>query len=111
MKKLILILTFLAFSICTYSIKCTYSADKLINTKVEMVSIQISKNGNEYARALIKEPRTLSGIAYESSVPVMFFGESVKVAKTLKPGDTIKAIVSVREWNGSPSYTIVQVVK
>jgi hypothetical protein len=41
----------------------------------------------------------------------MFFGESVKVAKTLKPGDTIKAIVSEREWNGSPSYTIVQVVK
>jgi hypothetical protein len=101
----------IAIAILLVTIMSVQAADKIINTKVDQVTIQISKNGNEYGRALIKETRTLSGISYESTVPVMFFGDNVKIAKALKQGDNLKVIVSEKEWNGSPSYTVITAVK
>jgi len=82
------------------------AADKIINTKIDSATTAIDKNGNQYCRLIINETRKLQGISYQVSVPVMVFGSQVKQAKTLKAGDTLKAVVASREYKGNTSFTV-----
>lgn len=82
------------------------AADTMISSEVQEVKIANDKNGNEYARLTISEPRVFNGVKYNASVLCMAFGPNVQAAKQLKTGDTIKAIVSERTYNGSKNYTI-----
>jgi hypothetical protein len=84
--------------------------DVVLNAEIDSVTVALDKNGNEYVRVIISEPRTLNGTEYETTVAVMFFGETVSEAKLLKEGETLNLIANKREYRGSPSYTAIKLL-
>ena len=87
------------------------ATEKLIETKITQAVTKPDKNGNDYTRFIVQEERELNGIEYEVGIPVMSFGELVEKAKTYKEGDTVKAIVSVNEYQGRTSYNVIAFVQ
>mgnify|MGYP003572146819 FL=1 len=87
------------------------AADKILSTTVDSATTALDKNGNEYVRMIVSEPRTLSGVKYTTSVAVMAFGDQVAPAKAIAAGDNIKAIVSSREYQGRTSYTVISFIE
>jgi hypothetical protein len=92
------------------SIGIAFAQDKVLDNKIESVTIDKDKNGNEYVRFIVEEARELSGIKYNTSVAVMAFGETVQAAKSYREGQSLKAVVSSREYQGRVSYTILAFV-
>ena len=88
-----------------------FAGDVLLNTTVQSTVVGFDKNGEQYVRLIIQEQRTLQGISYEVGVPVMAFRENLQMAKAKKKGDTLKAIVQSREFQGRKSYTIVKIIE
>jgi hypothetical protein len=86
------------------------AADKMLDTTITSVTVAKDKNGAEYVRAIVADPRSLNGINYDSGAPIMFFGPTASIGKTLKAGDKIKVIVSERQFNGNTSYTALKLV-
>lgn len=85
--------------------------DTMITAKIDQVITKLDKNGNEYTRLMFTDNRELNGIKYQTTAPIMCFGEINKQAKTLKAGDTVKMIVKSQQYNGSTSYVALAVVK
>jgi hypothetical protein len=82
------------------------AADRILNDKIASVTTAIDKNGNQYVRIIVNEERKLQGVSYQVGTAVMCFGQLAAKAKTLKAGDTIKAVVASREYRGNTSYTV-----
>jgi len=111
MKKLVLFIVLLTLVLVGPVINSN-AADQLLDTKIDSASVQIDKNGNEYVRFIITETRTLNGISYDRSLPVMAFGATVSDAKAYKAGDQLKAIVSYRKLtDGRESYNVLGFAK
>lgn len=81
-----------------------WSQDLQITAIADSVTVAQGKNG-EYVRVIITEKRSLNGVSYEKSLPVMFFQDLAVKAKTLKAGSKFSAIVTPREFRGIESYT------
>jgi hypothetical protein len=111
MKKIMTIL--LAIAVLAFMVSPVPAADSRIDTTIDSITIAKTKNQNEYVRFIITEPRTLDGVEYNRSLPVMAFGEDhVTVAKTYNKGDNLKAVVNFRKLDdGRESYTILQFIK
>lgn len=89
-----------------------WGAEKILETKITSSSHLIDKNGRPFIRFIVDEAKTVSGQTYTVGVPVMAFGVNVSAeAKALKAGDTLKAIVQLREYNSSAYYTILKWLK
>lgn len=89
------------------------AGDKVINQALTADPyIGIGKDGNEFVRLMITEKRTLNGMEYDAQVPVMAFTSNgtAQQAKSMKKGDTLKAIVQIRQYQGDASYTVRQFV-
>jgi hypothetical protein len=84
--------------------------DLLLTAKIQDVVLALDKNGRQYVRVIVNEERSLKGITYEVGVPIMAFGSHVEKAKTLKKGETLRAICDRRESQGRVSYTILKIV-
>ena len=87
-----------------------HAEDMILTAKIEDVVQAVDKNQRPYVRVIVTEQKTLQGISYEVGLPVMAFGSQVERAKTLKKGDTLKAVCDKREANGKTSYTLLKVV-
>jgi hypothetical protein len=83
------------------------AADKMLTATVDSVTIANDKNGNEYARVIVLEPKDIDGASYVVGTAVMCFRDTATQAKSLKKGDKLKAIVSEREYQGRKSYTLI----
>lgn len=84
------------------------AADVELNTTITDISFSLDKNGREYARIIIQEPRQSGSIKYVKSLPVMVFGEEmVAQAKALKKGDTLHCIATLGEYQNRESYTLL----
>lgn len=86
------------------------AADKMLKATATDVVQATGRNGANYTRVIIQEKRRLNGIEYEAGVPVMFFGAMAEKGSTLEIGSDFKAIVSEREYRGSKSYTVIQLL-
>ena len=86
------------------------AAESLVNLKITGKVIAPDKNGNEYVRLIVGEKRTIQGVEYDIGVAAMAFGQNVDAAKALNVGDTLKAIVNSRVFNGRESYTILKIL-
>ena len=107
MKKFTIIIILLAiFSM----VSMAQAADQTLDATIDTMVIAQTRNNNEYVRFIITEPRTLNGVEYNRSLPVMAFGEAhVTTAKTYNKGDKLKAIVNLRKLDdGRESYTILK---
>jgi hypothetical protein len=108
MKKALLVV--LALSLIFIAVAS--AGDLKLSTKIDSTTIAIDKNGAEYVRFIITEPRTLSGVEYEKSLPVMAFGKQVPAAKAMLAGDPLNAICNYRKMaDGRESYTIISFIE
>ena len=87
-----------------------FSADIMLDTKINQVVTKNDKNGNPFTRFVISETRDMNGVAYQVDTIVMCFGSTVDKAKTFKAGDTLKAIVSQNEYQGRLNYNLIAFV-
>jgi len=85
--------------------------DVLLNARIQDVAIALDKNGKQYVRIIVNEERSLKGIAYEVGVPVLGFGSHVEKARSLKKGDTLKAVCDRKESQGRITYFILKLVQ
>jgi len=92
-------------------INVAMAEDVMLNNNITNVTSALDKHGAEYTRIIIEEDRELNGIKYTMGVPVMAFGELSAKAKTLKPGDVLKAVASGSEYKGRWSYTAIAFVE
>ena len=106
-RHILLIAVSLVMAIASLS----YAADKILDTTIDSATTALDKNGNEYVRLIITEPRTLNGVQYQKSLPVMAFSPNVDAAKAYSAGDSVKAVVTPRDYQGSQSYTVVSFIK
>jgi len=108
MKKFTVIMSTIALAGILWSVSPSvgFAADVVIDTKIAQATTALDKNGREYVRLLIEESRSLQGVNYTVTVPVMAFGRDVQKAKEFKAGDALKCIAAARDYNGNTSYTI-----
>lgn len=85
--------------------------DVLLNARIQDVAIALDKNGKQYVRIIVNEERSLKGIAYEVGVPVLGFGSHAEKARSLKKGDTLKAVCDRKESQGKVTYFILKLVQ
>jgi len=91
----------------SFTAPSAFAAEKMIEAKITNMVESVDRNGNAYIRLIVEENRILQGVKYVIGVPVMAFGTNVEKARTLKIGDTLKALVQEREFNSRQSYTIL----
>jgi hypothetical protein len=89
-------------------ISTPFAAESVLTAKIDSVELRKDKNGADYVRILISEPKEMGGVKYQKTMPVVAFRENVDAAKKLKAGDTLKAVVSHSELpDGRESYRII----
>lgn len=109
MKRLwVMMIMVLCFTVMVTGALATES---MLTGKVSGLTVAKDKNGAEYVRWLVNESRTLDGIVYSISLPVMAFGAEAKEAKALKNGDNFKVISQKRYFENRESYTVIKFVK
>ena len=86
------------------------AAEQVINLPITGKVIAPDRNGNEYVRLIVGETKSLQGVEYSVGNAAMAFGATVEKAKMLEIGDTLKAIVQSRVFNGRASYTILKIL-
>ena len=64
------------FCVMMLAIGTGYAEDVKLEGKISAVQVSQDKNGKEYVRALLPEKRQLNGISYDTTVAVMFFGDT-----------------------------------
>jgi hypothetical protein len=82
------------------------AAERIVNLEITEKVTTNDRNGNEYTRLIVTEIKQLQGVSYPLGVAAMAFGAMNETAKTLEIGDTLRAIVSDRTFNGTSSLTI-----
>lgn len=87
------------------------AADVQIEKTIKQIVFKKDKNGAEYARVIVSEPKTLNGVAYHKDVSVMAFGDVAKQLKGTKKGSTLKGIATESTFRGGTSYQLLQVLK
>jgi len=108
MKKLTIILLAILVIFAVNAI----AADSILETTIDSMVVAMTKNNAEYVRFIITEPRTLDGVNYPKSLPLMAFGPLVEEAKTYKAGDAIKCVANFRKLDdGRESYTILSFIQ
>lgn len=85
--------------------------DIQLTKEIKQITFKKDKNGNEYARIIITEPRTLNGVTYQKDVMVMAFGEQAKAVKGFKKGQTLNVIATETEYKGNTNYNVLSIVK
>jgi|ADurb_Cas_01_Slu_FD_contig_21_2629360_length_678_multi_10_in_0_out_0_1 hypothetical protein len=88
-----------------------HAADVMIEKTVKQIVFKTDKNGNPYARVISTEKATINGITYDKDISLMAFGDIYKELKSIKKGQTLKAIAKEQTFRGATSYQILKVVK
>lgn len=110
LKQLAVLLALMA--LCFGNVMSLALAEDLqINAVADSVTVSKDINGREYVRIIVTEKRSLNGVSYEKSIPVMFFGEQLaNKAKAIKAGQKFSAIVTPRDFRGRESYTAMSLL-
>lgn len=105
------IIFFAVMGILGFFCEAAPAADQILSAKVEASTVGKDKNGAEFVRLIINEQREVQGVKYTVGTPVMAFRDQAERAKAIKPGQTVKAVVTQREWQGRKSYTVLSIVE
>ena len=107
-KLAVLSVAFCVAFLMLYTPSPVLAAEMVLETKVDTITESIDKNGHPYIRIIIQEAREIQGNNYVVGVPVMCFRDTVAKARELSPGDSFKAVVQPREFQGRSSYTLLK---
>jgi hypothetical protein len=109
MKKFSWIIAILAI-VCFASVGL--AADSVLETTISQMKVFKNKNGETNVRFIVPIVKNLNGMSYDDSLPVMVFSEAlIAQAQTYKEGDTLKAIVSHREFKGRQSMIVKKFIE
>jgi hypothetical protein len=108
-KSLVAVVFAVAVIFCFTTI--SFAKDVQITKEIKQITFKKDKNGNEYARIIINEPRTVNGISFNKDVMVMAFGDQAKAVKGYKKGSTLNVIAAETEYKGSTNYNVLSVIK
>lgn len=90
----------------------SWAKDFVLEAEISRVTVATDKNGNEYIRMIVIEPKTLNGIEYKAEIVTTAFGaEKVQAAQEYKPGDMVKAIAKSSEYQGRTYYNVLHFLK
>ena len=87
------------------------AAEEVIEATIQSKTEAVDTNGETYVRLICKFKRSLNGVDYEVSLPVMAFRDQVPEVAGLAEGATLKAVCQNRVWQGRESYTIIKVLQ
>ena len=107
-KMAVLSVVFCVAFIWLYTPSPALAAEKVLDATVDTLTESIDKNGHPYIRIIIQESRAIQGNDYIVGIPVMCFRDTVVKARELSPGDSFKAVVQPREYQGRSSYTLLK---
>ena len=88
-----------------------FTADIMLDKKIQQITFKKDKNGNDYARIIIADDRTLNGVDYKKDTVVIAFSDVIQSVKGLKKGQNLKAIVSESMFRGGKSYQLLSIIK
>lgn len=100
----------LVLAVMFFVVPMAMAAEAMISLEVTDKVVALDKNGNEYVRLIVGETKKIQGVEYSVGTAAMAFGQTVEAAKVLEIGDTLKAIVNSRVYNGRSSYTILKIL-
>ena len=106
MNKFLTIIIVL-IALVAFSTTVALAEDLKLEKKIERVTLKKDKNNNPFAILIVKDTKSLDGVTYTGDVPVFAFGDQYGQVKNLKRGDTLKAIVAKRSYNGNQNYQIL----
>lgn len=86
------------------------AGQKVITALVSDVAQGTTSKGEAYTRIIVEADGDLQGIKFKYGIPAMCFGPLAGPGLTYSPGDTLKAIVIEKDYNGSPSYTVLALI-
>jgi len=96
----------MAIVACFAFVAVAQAEDLILDVTVDSITAAIDKNGNSYTRVIISEQRSLDGVTYNATVPIMFFGALHEAAQSqISAKDKIKVLVNKRQYQGNHSYT------
>ena len=104
----VLSVVFCVAFIMLYTPSSAQAAEKVLDATIDTITESVDKNGNPYIRIIIQESRAIQGNDYIVGIPVMCFRDTVAKARELSPGDSFKAVVQPREYQGRSSYTLLK---
>ena len=87
------------------------AGERILSAEVTDSVMGVDKNGNAYIRLIFSETHKIGSVSYEVGIPAMCFGGQLNAASEIKTGDTIKAVVQDREFEGRSSYTILKILE
>ena len=106
MKK-VLAMIILAI-VCLFWTAPSFAADQVISTEISSVTQKKDKNGDDFIRFIVPINKTLNGVAYTDSMSINAYRELVKEAAAYKDGQTLHAIVSMKEHQGRQYGTVLK---
>jgi hypothetical protein len=89
----------------------SFAAEKLVVETVQKITIKKDKSGADYALIWVDQNKTMNGIKYKKSFPIMAFQGQAAVAKHLKKGETVTMIVETGTFNGHETMTLLGIKK
>jgi hypothetical protein len=110
MRKL-LVIAIMATLFIGFLAPAAMCEDKVLEFTIGDMVEKLDKNGAQYVRFISQESRTIDGITYPKGIPVMAFGEIAPQLAAYSNGDTIKCVVTTREYQGRESYTILAIAQ
>ena len=103
--------TLIALMILIAGMGVAWAEDVMLNVTPEEIVTALDKNGNAYTRMIIPESKTMQGVEYSDSIPLMFFGELADEASAHPEGTPIRVIAKKRTYQGRDSYTALKIIK
>lgn len=108
MKKMMsLIVLVVALMVGIAFVSTGFAEEKVMTFKVDRVDVKKDKNGKEYTRLWTTVDKSLNGVKYKRSVPVMAFGEAAVAAKHVTKGQTVKAVVETGKFKDRETITLL----
>lgn len=108
MKKMMSLMVLLVALMVGIAFTSTaFAEEKVMTIKVDKVDVKKDKNGKEYARIWTTVDKSLNGVKYKRSVPVMAFGETATAVKKVAKGSTVKAVIETGKYNGRDTLTLL----
>jgi len=95
------------FTVFSISANSAFAEEILMEAVVSDVKTLIDKNGEPYARAIIKLEKELNGVPYSVERPLNAFGDMTNKLAAVSPGEKVRVVAEKLMYNNREYYTLL----
>lgn len=95
------------FTFFAISANSAFSAEMMFEAQIASIETLIDKNGNEYTKAIVNVDETIEGVKFSIGRALMAFGNLSDDLAAYNAGQTVKAVVQERTFQGSTYYNVL----